>query len=83
MTILQVIDTQHNLLLRRCLVQDIASIALAHYIVSHYSAWSYGEKIRQKRLELELTQVDLAKLLGVNEMRVVGWEKGWHLPCPK
>jgi len=26
---------------------------------------------------------DLAKLLGVNEMSVVGWEKGWHQPCHK
>ena len=25
--------------------------------------------------------MDLAKLLGVNEMSVVNWEKGWNLPC--
>ena len=30
-----------------------------------------------------LSQVDLAKLLKVSEMSVVGWEKGWHVPCQK
>jgi len=34
----------------------------------------------QRRLELGLRQPGLAKLLGVNEMSVVGWEKGWHGP---
>jgi len=52
------------------------------YTISRYPARSYGESIRQKRLELGLTQVDLAKLLGASEMSVVGWEKGWHVPSP-
>lgn len=50
------------------------------YTVSRYPANSYGERIRQRRLELGLTQVDLAKLLEVSEMSVVGWDKGWQLP---
>jgi len=36
----------------------------------------------QRRLELGLTQVDLAKLLGVNEMSVVNWENDRHFPSP-
>ena len=54
--------------------------ATIEYVVSRYPAHSYGERIRQRRLELGLTQVELAKRLGVNEMTVVGWEKGWHHP---
>ncbi len=53
------------------------------YTVSRYPARSYGERIRQRRMELELTQVDLANLLGVSEMSVVGWEKGRAQPCPE
>lgn len=51
--------------------------------VSRYPAKSYGERIRRKRLELGLTQVGLANLLGVSEMSVVGWEKGWHEPTSR
>lgn len=53
------------------------------HTVSHYPARTYGERIRQKRLELGLRQVDLAKLLEVSEMSVVGWEKGRAQPCPE
>lgn len=54
---------------------------LVEYTVSRYPARTYGERIRRRRLELGLSQVVLAKLLGVSEMSVVGWEKGWHEPC--
>ncbi len=53
---------------------------VVEYTISRYPARSYGERLRQRRLELGLTQVKLAKLLGVSEMSVVGWEKGWHVP---
>lgn len=48
------------------------SKGVVEYTVSRYPARTYGEGIRW---------VDLAKSLGVNGMSVVGWEKGWHLPC--
>jgi DNA-binding XRE family transcriptional regulator len=48
------------------------------YTVSRYPAMSYGEGVRQKRVELGQAQRDLANLLGVSEMSVVEWEKGWH-----
>lgn|GEM_PF-7086494 len=35
----------------------------------------------KKLLELGLAQKDLANLLGVSEMSVVGWEKVWHRAC--
>lgn len=52
------------------------------YTISRYPARSYGQRIMQRRLELGLTQVDLAKLLGVNEMSVVNWENDRHFPSP-
>jgi len=48
-------------------------------IVSRYPARTYGERIRQKRLEMGLTQRNVAKLLGVNEMSVVGWKGAMNL----
>jgi transcriptional regulator with XRE-family HTH domain len=50
------------------------------YVVSRYPADSYGDLVRRRRLEMGLTQFELAKRLKVNEMTIVGWEKGWHYP---
>ena len=61
-----------------CLLFDAFVI---EHTVSRYPARTYGERIRRKRLELGLRQVDLAKLLSVSEMSVVGWEKVWHRAC--
>lgn len=52
------------------------------YPVSRYPARTYGEMIRQKRLEMGLRQLDLAKLLGANETSVFNWENDRHLPSP-
>ncbi len=53
------------------------------YTVSRYPAESYGERIRQKRLELGLTQRDLAKSLGADKMSVLNWENDKHLPAAR
>lgn len=42
-----------------------------------------GEKILRKRLELRLTQVELAMRLGVNDQTVSRWETGEHKPSKK
>lgn len=39
-----------------------------------------NERIRQRRLELKMTQQDLAKKAGVNRVTVTGWEKGDYQP---
>jgi DNA-binding transcriptional regulator YiaG len=39
-----------------------------------------GEYIKKWRLERELFQVDLAKMIGVDEMTIVNWEKGRTKP---
>ena len=41
-----------------------------------------GETIRKRRLDLGLRQIDVAKILGCNEMTVVNWEKGYTNPRP-
>jgi DNA-binding XRE family transcriptional regulator len=41
-----------------------------------YPALTLEERIRKWRLEQGLLQVDLAKMVGVNEMTIVDWEKG-------
>jgi ribosome-binding protein aMBF1 (putative translation factor) len=41
---------------------------------------SLGERIKKWRVEQGLFQVDLAKMLGVNEMTIVNWEKGRTKP---
>jgi hypothetical protein len=41
-----------------------------------------GEAIRKRRLDLGLRQIDLAKIVGCNEMTVVNWEKGHTNPSP-
>jgi transcriptional regulator with XRE-family HTH domain len=42
-----------------------------------------GERLRKWRLERGLYQVDLAKMVGVNEMTIVNWEKGRTKPTKK
>jgi len=41
---------------------------------------SLEEHIKKWRVEQGLFQVDLAKMLGVNEMTIVNWEKGRTKP---
>lgn len=36
--------------------------------------------IRRYRLQLNLTQEQLAKRLGTKPYVVMGWERGWHIP---
>jgi DNA-binding XRE family transcriptional regulator len=58
-------------------MQDLQKVQrVVSYTVSRYPGWSYGERIRQRRLELGRTQVDLAKLLSVSKMSVVRWGTG-------
>jgi DNA-binding XRE family transcriptional regulator len=42
-----------------------------------------GESIKKWRLEREIFQVDLAKMVGVSEMTIVNWEKGKTKPTKK
>jgi transcriptional regulator with XRE-family HTH domain len=39
-----------------------------------------GGEIRKRRLDLNLRQIDVAKIVGCNEMTVVNWEKGHCTP---
>jgi transcriptional regulator with XRE-family HTH domain len=39
-----------------------------------------GEEIRKRRLDLNLRQIDVAKIIGCDEMTVVNWEKGYASP---
>jgi transcriptional regulator with XRE-family HTH domain len=42
-----------------------------------------GERIKKWRVERGLLQRDLAKLIGVDEMTIVNWEKGRIKPTQK
>jgi transcriptional regulator with XRE-family HTH domain len=42
-----------------------------------------GEKILRKRLELSLTQLELAMKLGVNDQTISRWETGESMPRAK
>jgi len=42
-----------------------------------------GEHIKKWRLERGLFQMDLAKMIGVDEMTIVNWEKGRTRPTEK
>ena len=42
-----------------------------------------GERIKKWRLEHGLFQKDLAKMIGVDEMTIVNWEKGRTKPVKK
>ena len=48
--------------------------------ISRYPDKTPGQKIRKYRLERDLKQVDLAKLLNVDEMTVVNWESNRTKP---
>lgn len=39
-----------------------------------------GTRIKKRRQQLHLTQVQLAERLGVNPSTVLNWEKGKHFP---
>ena len=51
--------------------------------VSLYPDRTLAERIKKWRLEHGLFQKDLAKMIGVNEMTIVNWEKGRALPSEK
>jgi DNA-binding XRE family transcriptional regulator len=42
-----------------------------------------GERIKKWRLERGLFQVDLAKMMGVNEMTMVNWEREGTKPTKR
>jgi DNA-binding XRE family transcriptional regulator len=48
-----------------------------------YPDQTLGESIKKWRLEREIFQVDLAKMVGVSEMTIVNWEKGKTKPTKK
>jgi ribosome-binding protein aMBF1 (putative translation factor) len=48
--------------------------------ISRYPAKTLAECIRKWRLERGLLQVDLAKMVGVNEMTILNWVKGRTKP---
>ena len=41
---------------------------------------TYGEKLRIKRLEMALTQPEMAAMLGVSKFRLGLWERGYSRP---
>jgi len=51
--------------------------------LSLYLGRTLGERIRKWRLEQGLFQRDLAKMIGVDEMTIVNWEKGRTKPTKK
>ena len=51
--------------------------------LSRHPDRTLGEQIKKWRLERGLFQKDLAKMIGVNEMTIVNWEKGRALPTEK
>jgi DNA-binding XRE family transcriptional regulator len=51
--------------------------------VPRYPSRTFPEKLKKRRLELGLKQLELAELLGVNEHTIVKWEKGYVRPHAK
>jgi transcriptional regulator with XRE-family HTH domain len=51
--------------------------------MSLYPDQTLGERIRKWRLEQGLFQRDFAKMIGVDEMTIVNWEKGSTKPTEK
>ena len=51
--------------------------------ISRYPGQTLGEHIRKRRLEQGLFQRNLAKLIGVDEMTIVNWEKEKTKPTRK
>ena len=41
-----------------------------------------GTRLRERRLQLGMTQVELAERLGCLRNRVIAWERGHQRPCP-
>ena len=39
-----------------------------------------GEQIRKRRLDLNLKQIEVAKIIGCDEMTLVNWEKSYASP---
>jgi len=39
-----------------------------------------GDAIRKRRLDLGLRQIEVAKMIGCNEMSIVNWERGHSAP---
>ena len=39
-----------------------------------------GEMVRKRRLDLGLRQIDVAKVIGCDEMSIVNWERGHTVP---
>jgi len=50
--------------------------------ISRYPFATLGQKIRKWRLEHGFFQKDLAKMVGVDEMTIVNWEKDKTAPVP-
>jgi len=51
--------------------------------LSLYPDRTLAERIKKWRLERSLFQRDLAKLIGVDEMTIVNWEKGRTKPVQR
>ncbi len=56
-----------------------APLALS-FSASRYPAETFGQVIRQARLETGLRQVDVAQAIGVDPMTIVNWEQRDRLP---
>jgi len=39
-----------------------------------------GEHIRKKRIEAKRTQLEVARIIGVDEETIYGWERGMYVP---
>ena len=54
-------------------------------VASHYpdQLESWGDHLRKKRLDLELEQKDVAKLIGVSEESIYNWENHRTTPRPR
>lgn len=50
------------------------------FSVSRYPSSTFGQYIRKARLEKGLRQVDVAELVGVDEMTIVNWERYETMP---
>lgn len=48
--------------------------------MAHDLALTIGRRIRERRYELGLTQVQLAEQVGVHQVTVSGWECGTQTP---
>jgi len=51
--------------------------------ISLYPDRTLGEQIKKRRFEQGVFQRDLAKMIGVDEMTIVNWEKGRTKPTQK